>query len=248
MVAKVGGEVHSQLFEQRPGRVRVEGKGTLGEAFVMLDHLGASTSDDDDGGGRGDGKVLAGSDLFGQSLNVRLTGTAEEMADEDDELTRVRGEGGFVEGAERLGGVGSGEDGDVLHGGEGGAVGTVVGLGFREGRVGMEAGEPVVGRDDVGVGSLIGVFVFGGAGGGEGEVCGSGLDGVGVGEDGGGRVMTGLSAAEVHGLCLCLGGGRGCGCGGGGRVTGGRSGRGVWSFEARSSHGGDGARGAGGIG
>lgn len=240
----------------------------------MGNHIRFSTPDDNNRGRCGDGKVFTGWNTSRQSLEVCLTGSAEEMADEDDELALVGCCCGGVEGAER-GGVAEGVvDGDVLDCGEGGAVGAEVCffVGCVEVGVGVEAGGPVVGGNDLDVFVFAFGVVFGGAGGGDGHAGGCCFDRVCVGEDGVGLVVFGLlvdMAVVLHAL-------RGCGCclhcfgvgecragvvvsglsgaakvctveGGccGGRIASAWSGwRGVGSLKARGSDGADVSRGS----
>lgn len=274
LAAEIKSGVHPHFLEERSGRVGVDVKRTIGEAFIMGNHIRFSTTDDNNGCRRWDGKVFTGRDTSGQGLEICLAGSAEEMADEDDELALVGCCCGGVEGAEG-GGVAEGVvDGDVLHCGEGGAVGAEVCffVGGVEVGVGVEAGGPVVGGHDLDVFFFGFGVVFGGAGGGEGHAGGCCFDRVCVGEDGVGLVVFGLlveMAVVVHALrgcrcCLhCVGVGE-CragvvvsglsgaaevctvegGCRGGRIASAWSGGRGVGSLKARGSDGADVSRGS----
>lgn len=142
---EVDADHHSQLLEQHARGIGVDGERAFGEFLVLSNEVGLAAADDDDAGWDRDGEVIVLGDAGAEGAQVCLAGAAVEVPHEEHELTRVKGIGGVVEGAEGTRRAGRVVDGDVVDGGQGRPVRTVVPDRDGQIRVGAEAGEPLVG-------------------------------------------------------------------------------------------------------
>lgn len=149
MHPNIQGRRHAEPLEQFSRRFGVHGKRTVREGSVVGNQIRLSTSDHDDGCRDGDGKVVTHGDAVGESLQVCLTCSAVEVADEDDELSLMGRCSGIVDGAEGDGFPLGVVDGNVLHRCEGCTIRTVVGEQSSEIIIRVESCKPIVGRDNV---------------------------------------------------------------------------------------------------
>lgn len=195
---------HTQLLEQLPRRVGEDGERAAGELLVLRDQIRRAAADDEDGRRDGDAEVVLLGDGGGEGLQVGLAGAAVEVADEEDELPLVQGVGRVVKGAEGLGRAVRLVDGEVVDGGEGGAVRAVVRGGDGEVRIRAEAREPIVGvavrGGEAARRAVHGhdVFVVGGCGGRPGVYGGGGgVGGVAAAHGRGGRELAGVRGGHV---------------------------------------------------